>query len=332
MVERRQHEMEIFVYVIFPVFGIMVLGAMAEKFRMLGPGTAIAINQYVTYFALPALLFTSMASVKIDTILNPNFIFAYTIGMCLTFALCFVIAKIALRENVAITTLQALSSAFSNASYMGIPILLLVLGHRAVVPATVVTILQFLLMVVSLIIINASISKNKKSIANIAKSALLTIVKNPIVISGILGILWSITGWHLPIPIYTLGHELGVTAGTCALFAIGKIMMSLKPKIELKEQTIISVFKLIIQPALTLPLFFLFHVEPFWAACGFVIAALPPVTLIYILAQQYHLHETNISGILLTSSLISIVTIPIALVLTIHFWPHLHYLKTQVAT
>jgi len=301
----------------------MLLGAIAEKYHLLGPGTAIAINQYVTYFALPALLFTSIASVKIDSILNWNFIIAYSIGMFATFILCFAVAKFVLQEPNDITALKALSASFPNASYMGIPLLSLLIGPKTVVPITIITIIQFFLMVVTILIINSCNTKKNASF-NFPKLVFTTLVKNPIVSSGLLGILWSLTGLHLPKPIYTIGHELGITAGTCALFAIGKIMMSLKPTIKFKEQSIISIFKLGIQPLITLPLLFYFKVPILWAICGFVVAALPPVTLIYILSQQYHLQETNFSGVLLVTSLLSIITIPIALTFASHFWPHLH--------
>lgn len=315
--------MEVIFSVIFPIFGIMALGAIAEKYRLLGPGVAVAINQYVYYFALPALLFTATASVKIDSILNWNFIIAFSLATLLTSILCFFVAKFILHEELAITTLQALSASFSNVGYMGIPILALLLGPKTVIPATVATLLQFFLFVISIIIINVSLEKDVTG-KNLAKLIFHSFVKNPIAIAGIFGILWSLSGWKLPKPIYTLGHELGLTAGTCALFAIGKIMMSLKPAIKIKEQSVVCFFKLIAQPLIILPFFFLFNVDDFWAASGFILAALPPATLVYIIAQNYNLHEKSIAGILLVSNLLSIITLAIAMEHLPDIWPNLN--------
>src|SRR3990167_2741371 len=147
--------MDILFYILFPIFGIMLLGAIAEKYHLLGSGTAIALNQYVTYFALPALLFTSVASVKIDSILNWSFIVAYGTGTAITYGLCFVIAKFFLKERNAITALQALCAAFPNASYMGIPLLNLLIGPQTVVPVTIMTILHFFLMVITILLIHS---------------------------------------------------------------------------------------------------------------------------------------------------------------------------------
>ena len=43
--------------VVLPVFGIILTGYLAGRFKALGSDSAAAINRFVFYFALPAALF-----------------------------------------------------------------------------------------------------------------------------------------------------------------------------------------------------------------------------------------------------------------------------------
>ena len=45
--------------VVLPVFGIILTGYLAGRFKALGSDSAAAINRFVFYFALPAALFRS---------------------------------------------------------------------------------------------------------------------------------------------------------------------------------------------------------------------------------------------------------------------------------
>ena len=61
-----------------PVFAIMLAGYLAGRFRILGESSSEALNAFVYWFALPPVLFLSMASVPIGEIFNWPFIWTFT--------------------------------------------------------------------------------------------------------------------------------------------------------------------------------------------------------------------------------------------------------------
>lgn len=52
---------------IIPIFVIILLGFLAEKYHLLGKNSSRVLTGFVYYFALPPLLFISMATLVIST-------------------------------------------------------------------------------------------------------------------------------------------------------------------------------------------------------------------------------------------------------------------------
>ncbi|MGQ0664436.1 MAG: AEC family transporter [Pseudomonadota bacterium] len=51
--------------VVLPVFGLILAGSLAGRFAILGAEGSEALNRFVYFFALPALLFLGMARVPV---------------------------------------------------------------------------------------------------------------------------------------------------------------------------------------------------------------------------------------------------------------------------
>ena len=62
--------MGVIVDVAVPVFAIMLLGYLAGRAGILGDESSKALNAFVYWFALPPLLFLSVARVPVGEILN----------------------------------------------------------------------------------------------------------------------------------------------------------------------------------------------------------------------------------------------------------------------
>ena len=48
-----------------PVFALILTGWLAARLQLLGPGATDALNRYVVYLSLPALLFRAMTQVDL---------------------------------------------------------------------------------------------------------------------------------------------------------------------------------------------------------------------------------------------------------------------------
>ena len=72
--------METLVTVTIPVFGIILTGYLAGKFSLLSEHSAKAINAFVYYFSLPALLFLLTTKADFAEIANFSFILVFSLN------------------------------------------------------------------------------------------------------------------------------------------------------------------------------------------------------------------------------------------------------------
>ncbi len=235
--------MELLVTAIFPVFALMGLGAFAQYYKILGPGVATGLNQFVYYFALPAFMFTAMASAPIHKLLYPGFIIIFFVGALATFAVGFILVRVFFKNILSINAMQSLGSSFSNTGFIGIPFLLLLLGPKAVLPGAIATMIVVFLIAIALFVIEIDKDSATKVSALIKRSSFL-LLKNPLIVAPSIGIIWSATGLGLPKPICVLGHLLGQTAGPCALFAVGKALAAYPFSFKFKEVITIVLLKM----------------------------------------------------------------------------------------
>ena len=62
--------MQLLFDIVIPVFILMVLGWGCRRTGLFNESSAMALNRYVYYIAVPALMFTSTASVDIESVLQ----------------------------------------------------------------------------------------------------------------------------------------------------------------------------------------------------------------------------------------------------------------------
>ncbi len=296
--------------VILPVFGIMLAGFLCGRFRVLGEGSSQALNAYVYYVALPALFFVSLAQVPVAEALNLPFIATYFGGMLAVFVLSIVIARLAFPNRPGALALHGMSAVFSNTGYMGIPLLAIAFGDAARMPGIISTVINgtvIMGMVTMILEVDAS---ERSGVLAMTGKALAGVVRSPLVSSAVGGLAVSASGFTLPTALETFCILLGVTAGPCALFAIGLFMVGKSVRTGLGEVLWVTWLKLLLQPAITYLLaFHLLDLSPIEAASAVVLAALPTGALSFVLAQRYGVYLQRSVAVILVSTLLSLASL-----------------------
>jgi malonate transporter len=306
--------------VVFPVFGLILVGYLAGRFRLLGQESSEALNRFVYFFALPALLFIGMARVSPQDVLNLPFLAAFLGGIAIVFALALVVARFAFPGAGAGLVLGALSSVFANTGYMGIPLFLTAFGPQGVLPAVIAAVaMAAFVMAGGVIMIELALSAGGgvgKALANVGRA----VAFNPLVVASVLGFVWSAVGLPLPKPVATFADLLGAAAGPAALFAIGLFLASQSLNALMGGRRAIEVvwllvLKLAVQPLVTWWIAVAVGLDPFWTASAVILSALPTGALIFVLAQQYGIYLQRASAVILASTVVSIVTLSAIMVL-----------------
>jgi malonate transporter len=135
------------------------------------------------------------------------------------------------------------------------------------------------------------------------------VVKSPLVISAVLGILWSAIGMPVPVFLKTFCDILGAAAPPAALFAMGLFLVGKSFRGDIKEIGLLTALKLVVHPLLAWGMLLLVPLDESWSKSLLVLAALPTGSLVFVLSGQYGVYTRRSTGVILASTLVSVVTL-----------------------
>jgi malonate transporter len=303
---------EIFSLVI-PFFAVIGCGYVGAK--LIGEEGQQGLNLFVVYFALPALLFSLMARGELATYFEGNFVAAYTSTSVVLVIFAFIIFRGLYHRHRPETAILAMGAVYGNIGYMGIPVITLILGPKASVPAIIALIIDVMIIVPLMSTIIVSGSENRtRNVFRAATDSFIATSKSPFIVAAFLGAAWSFTGLSLPNMADGFLDILATAAAPCALFALGSSLYGKPIGANISPALAVSFFKLVIHPiALYVSLTMIFSVDPEWAKPAVIAASLPVALTVYIVARQYNTLVVGASTAILLSTALSLVTVPLTL-------------------
>ena len=290
-----------------PFFAIIALGYASGRTRFFTEEATAYLTKFVFYFALSAMLFGFTANLSIAEIIDWTFVTAYLSASLLVYLLVTLVAVIRKRP-VAEAAFEAQCGVIGNVGFLGVPMLTLLLGAEAVGPVILVLAVD-LIFFGSLIVILITGSKDGRMSIGVLRTVAVGLLKNPMIVSITLGLLWSALSIPIPAPVGEFLTLLGAAATPGALFAIGASLAS-KSAERLSVAGWLSFAKLVLHPgAVAIAALFIWPVDPYAAGVMIAAAALPVAGNVYILAQHYGVAPTRVSASILISTAASIVTV-----------------------
>ena len=306
LVEKNSQMIEIF-YKTIPFFALIGLGYSAAITRFFSAEATVYLTKFVFYFALSAMLFRFSSDLSLSELYDPEFIFAYLSASLIIYFLATSVA-IFRKKVPSEAAVEAQCSVIGNVGFLGIPMLAILLGPESV--GFIMIILAIDLIVFgSLIVLIIVASKDKKLDLFLFYRVLLGLMKNPMIVSIICGLLWSASGWSIPGPINDFIVMLGSAATPGALFAIGASLAQ-KSTERFEVAAWLSFCKLVLHPfAVCIAVFYIFKVELYPATVMIAAASLPVAGNIFMVAQHYNVAPKRASAAIFLSTVLSIFTV-----------------------
>lgn len=290
-----------------PFFLLIATGYGAGRTGFFPEEATAWLTRFVFYFALSAMLFRFSANLSLAEVFDLSFALAYLCGTLAIYLLATVVALLRKRglEEAAV---EAQTSVVGNVGFLGVPMLVLLLGEAAIGPVMLVLAVD-LIVFGSLIVILVTGSRDGRLSLGVLRTVSLGLLKNPMIVSITLGLLCSGLRLPVPEPINDFLAILGAAATPGALFAIGASLAS-KSAERLAVAGWLSLCKLILHPAaVAVAALLVFPVEPYAAGVMIACAALPVAGNVFILAQHYGIAPQRVSASILISTAFSILTV-----------------------
>lgn len=129
-------------------------------------------------------------------------------------------------------------------------------------------------------------------------------------IGSALGVAVALSGFELPIAISRFCDIVGGAAIPCSLLTLG-LFFAGKPQFnQMAEVGLLTGLKLIVHPLVTwLLIVWVFTLDARWTAITVLLAALPPATTVFVIAQRYGVHVGQTATTMLVSTIASIASI-----------------------
>jgi predicted permease len=299
--------MRIILSVTLPFFALVLFGYVAARRRWVPPEAVPAFNGFLLYFAVPAMLFRFAANTPFREITNGAYFLAWGIsGVLVTLLVTFVAWRM-LRQRLRDAAFYGLAASVANAGFMGVPLIVALLGERAAAPV-ILAIVSDLVIVgtvgLTLVEMDGATRAGWKEDVREATRIFL----NPFLISMLLGAAFSGFGWTLATPATEIVKLLADAAGPCALFAIGLSLV--RPDAPLKSPILALpvAAKLLLHPLVIWLAMLVLGVDEFTRTVAVLTAALPSAGWVFIFAIRYEADAGRVSATILWTTALAFVT------------------------
>ena len=295
--------------VTFPFFALVLCGYLAARSGILPQPAIPGLNAFVLFFALPCMLFRFGSSTPIAQLLDPVVAGVYV--LCALVMVGGTVAFTRARMGWNDAAFGALVAAFPNTGFMGVPLLVALLGAQAAGPAILTMLVDMLLTTSLCIALSRLDGAGTHGMAVALRRALRGMLTNPMPWSIALGALASALQWRLPGPLDKTVAMLADAASPVALFTIGAVLarsqMNQHDRVAVRDYVPVALAKLFIHPVLVwlagwvairmgLPL------SPFAHTALTLAAALPSASNVSLLAERFGAHNGRIARIILVST------------------------------
>lgn len=305
--------MQALIDVSIPVFGIILAGYLAGRFKLLGQDSTAALNGFVYFIALPALFVSSTSQAPVAEVLDWRVLAVIGGGYIVTALPVAILARILFSKRIGEVGLHSAASVFANTGYMGIPLVLTAFGAAAT-NAMIAAVLANLFIVLGIASAVMEVDRTGATGPRVVVDAVRGLIRSPLLWACAVGMVLSAIQVSIPGPALKFLDLLGAAAGPCALFAMGLFLVGQSVRRGAGEVAWITVVKLVVHPVATwLIAHYLIPLDPLEEAVAVIMAALPTGGLIFVLAQRYGVYVQRATAAILVSTIVSIATVSFAL-------------------
>jgi len=241
---------QILAEVILPVFLVVGVGYGATRAGIFTPTDINGIMKLTQTVAIPCLLFRAISTLDLSTSFNPFLLFSYFSAAALCFAIGLIGARLIFRRSWEDSVVIGFCCLFSNMVLLGLPITERAYGTDSLSSYYAIVSLHspfcFLLGVTAMEIVR---NRGKGGMTMIG-STMVSLLKNPLVMSIGLGFIFNFVNVSLPGAIDDAMALIALAGLPAALFTLGGVLVQYRPEGDLNVIAFVVAISLLGLPAL----------------------------------------------------------------------------------
>ena len=314
--------MQIVIEILLPIFGFIICGYSAGRFRLITDQGIQGIITFVLYFAIPALLFRIVVNNELPGIEDLNVVLTYYSGCFVAFAVSVLFGRTVFSLPLDQLGILGMGSMYSNSVLLGMPLVFTVFGEAGMIPILLIITFHNVLLF-PIVIVFIEIGRGRRNAPRSGAMAVLLPAfrgasETPGIIALAASLLWAVGGLGIPGPVDIFAELLGKAVAPAALFALGASMAGYRIAGALSESLTMVGFKLFVHPAAVWLLGrYVFNLEPLILAVATITAAVPIGANVFIMAHKYEIYLARVTSAVVISAALSMLTLAVALTILV---------------
>jgi len=283
---------------LFTILVIVILGILSRKFGIFKAEQAKTLSSFVYYFGLPALFFVKISNIDLLA-LDYQLVLGSLLptATLLVFLLLLKITRLIAKDTY---ILLSLSISFGSYAFFGIAFFETFQDGRWLEHSIVAASVLGVLGIISTLLLLEYANQQKKSGGFLAK-----IFKNPLILSILLGTIFSLAGIKLSFLNFSL-TLVGQTASAIAIFVLGMFIYDRFSLAIIRDALPYSLFRMIALPAAAW-----FTIRLLLPGGGdldqflLLLNGMPAAIALVVFAERYDYKVTETAGIVSLTSILS---------------------------
>ncbi|AOW15718.1 permease [Hydrogenophaga crassostreae] len=293
-----------------PIYLCIAAGYASVRWNLFSKGDMRVFGKFVIDIALPALLFSALASRPLAEVFQPAYLLAYTAGSLTVLLGALLWSRLAKGKGLTESAYVAMGMTCANSGYVGYPVMLLIFGPLAGVILALNFMVENLIKLPLLFTLAdaGALEGERPSLPKVLWSTAQRLARNPMIVAIALGFGVSMLGWELPSVISRTVTLFASASGGLALFIIGGNLVGLQIKGLRGQVAGIALGKLVLHPLALwgavslLPMLGLPALQGDLRAAAILSAAMPMLGIYSLLAGRHGYEGFSAAALLATTA------------------------------
>ncbi len=294
-----------------PIFLVMVIGYLLKNIHLLDEPFIKTLNSFNFKITLPVLVFKDIAGSDFKAVWDTKYVlFCFFVTLFSILLIWIITSKVYQKQDVVGEFVQA--SYRSSAAVLGIAFIENIYGTSGMAPLMIIGTVPLYNASAVLLLSLTGPNAHHPDKATLKKT-FLGIITNPIILGIAAGMLVSFAGIKFPAMISKTIHNIAVLATPLALIGLGAGFEGRKALTMLKPTFICTFIKLVLLPAVFLPIAVHMGFTGEKLVALLVMLGAPTTVSCYIMAKNMGHEGVLTSSVVVSTTFLSSVTLTILL-------------------
>jgi malonate transporter and related proteins len=299
---------------VLPIFILILFGFLLVRLKILSAEIGDGLGDFVFKVAVPMLLFRTIANADFHGASPFRLWISYFAGVLVAWAIGHLIATRLFRRDQREGVLAGVSSAFANNVFIGLPLVERTVGPEGIVAMSILLAVHLpLMMIAGTLLMERAEQKTSgqpsQGVIAVSRQVGLNLLRNPLVVGLIAGMLVQLIGGPLPKMFDGLVGQVAGMAAPAALISLGMTLNKYGMLGNVRIAGTISAVKLVVMPAAVWLSSHLLGLSPQWTAALVLTSSVPTGINAWLIANRFGVGQGLAASVITLSTAVGVLSV-----------------------